>query len=81
MSNSERPYNMSDKRNKSFPQDYPASRADSATTSNIAMGVMGDEAESEYSGDGSETEQGAETLRADWPLPLGTLTLDHRVKH
>ncbi|KAK0514195.1 hypothetical protein JMJ35_002812 [Cladonia borealis] len=81
MSNNEKPYNMSDKRNKSFPQDYPASRADSATTSNIAMGVVGDDEGSEYSGDGSETEQGAETLRADWPLPLGTLTLDHRVKH
>ena len=69
---------MAEKRNKSFPQDYPAS----TTTSNIAMGVMGDDEEgSVYSGDGSETEQGAETLRADWPLPLGTLTLDHRVKH
>ena len=79
----ERPYNMMDKRNKSFPQDsYPASKADSATPSNIAMGVIGDDdADSDYSGDGSETEQGAETLRADWPLPLGTLTLDHRVKH
>ena len=79
MSNNEiKPYNMMEKRNKSFPQDYPAS----TTTSNIAMGVMGDDEEgSVYSGDGSETEQGAETLRADWPLPLGTLTLDHRVKH
>ena len=79
MNNNEiKPYNMMEKRNKSFPQDYPAS----TTTSNIAMGVMGDDEEgSVYSGDGSETEQGAETLRADWPLPLGTLTLDHRVKH
>ena len=82
----ERPYNMLDKRNKSFPQDnYPASmRADSITTSNIAMGVIGGDGdtESEYSGDGSgTTEQGGETLRADWPLPLGTLTLDRRVKH
>lgn len=80
MSN-EKPYNMMDKRNKSFPQDYPASRADSATTSNIAMGITGAyDAESDYSGDGSETEQGVEALRADWPLPLGTLTLDHRVR-
>ena len=77
--NNEKLYNMMDKRNKSFPQDYPGSKADSTTTSNIAMGVTGD-ADSDYSGDGSETEQGAESLRADWPLPLGTLTLDHRVK-
>ena len=78
--NDDRPYNIMDKRNKSFPQDYPASKADGTTTSNIAMGVTGD-ADSNYSGDGSETEQGAESLRADWPLPLGTLTLDHRIKH
>ena len=77
--NNEKLYNMMDKRNKSFPQDYPGSKADSTTTSNIAMGVTGD-ADSDYSGDGSETEQGAESLRADWPLPLGTLTLDHRIK-
>lgn len=93
--NNERPYNMLDKRNKSFPQDnYAASMMkadrdrdrdrDSVTTSNIAMGVMGGDtdAESEYSGDGSGTTEqgGGETLRADWPLPLGTLTLDHRLK-
>ena len=77
--NNEKLYDMMDKRNKPFLQDYPASKADSTTTSNIAMGVTGD-AESDYSGDGSETEQGAENRRADWPLPLGTLTLDHRVK-
>ena len=77
--NNDNTYNMMDKRNKSFPQDYPASRADSATTSNIAMGFTG-RADSDYSGDGSETEQGAETIRADWPLPLGTLTFDHRIK-
>lgn len=78
--NNDKTYNMMDKRNKSFPLDYPASKADSTTASNIAMGVTGD-ADSDYSGDGSETEQGAEYLRADWPLPLGTLTLDHRIKH
>ena len=78
--NNDKTYNMMDKRNKSSPQDYPASKADSTTTSNIAMGVTGG-ADSDYSGDGSETEQGAENLRADWPLPLGTLTLDHRIKH
>ena len=86
--NNERPYNMLDKRNKSFPQDNYApsmmkADRDSVTTSNIAMGVTGvdTDAESEYSGDGSgTTEQGGETLRADWPLPLGTLTLDHRIK-
>ena len=79
---------MLDKRNKSFPQDNYApsmmkADRDSVTTSNIAMGVTGvdTDAESEYSGDGSgTTEQGGETLRADWPLPLGTLTLDHRIK-
>ena len=78
--NYDRTYNMMDKRNKSFPQDHPASKADGTTTSNIAMGVTGD-ADSDYTGDASETEQGVETLRADWPLPLGTLTLDHHVKH
>ncbi len=77
--NNDKTYNMMDKRNKSFPQDYPASKADSTTTSNIAMGFTGD-ADSDYSGDGSGTEEGAETIRADWPLPLGTLTFDHRTK-
>ncbi|KAK4691806.1 hypothetical protein P7C71_g5273, partial [Lecanoromycetidae sp. Uapishka_2] len=59
-----------------LPKGYADSHPESVTTSCIAVGVPGGESVYGSDGESEETEDGGRV--EDWPLPLGSLTLDQR---
>lgn len=59
-----------------MPKGHADLHPESVTTSCIAVGVPGGESEYGTESDSDETEDGGRPQ--DWPLPLGSLTLDHR---